>query len=129
MAINKTINSGNTPTQRDGSYEFSSGGTVEVKVKVKPGKTPKAKAIPDIFPASSGDFTLDRLVINLEVKKNAGEINPIELHVRRQAGETTLAYLSGGKWVKLGTSLQGDFLYANPTDWPGDPSIGIGHTS
>ncbi len=129
MAIAKTIQSGAQPNQQAGLFEFSVSGIVEVRVKVKAGKAAQAKAFPDTFPTSSGGFTLDRLVINLVVQKNINEINPIELHVRKQGIETTLAYLSGNQWVKLGTSLQGDFLVANPTDWPSDPAVGVGHSS
>lgn len=129
MAIGKTIQSGLQPNQQAGFFEFSVGGNVEVRVKVKAGKAAQAKVFPDTYPTSSGGFTLDRLVINLAVQKNAGEISPIELHVRKQGSETTLAYLAGNQWVKLDTSTQGDYLVTTHPNWPSDPSVGVGHSS
>lgn len=129
MAIAKTIQSGAQPAQKAGFFEFSVSENVEVRVKVKAGKAARAKDFPQTYPTSSGDFTLDRLIINLEVKKNANEKNPIELHVRKRGSETTLAYLSGNQWVKLDTSTQGDFLYTSHQDWPSDPPVGVGHSS
>ena len=70
MAITETIKSGTKTSKKDDLFEFSVGEKVEVKVKVKACKSAQAKEFPQTYPASSGDFTLDRLVINLEVKKD-----------------------------------------------------------
>jgi len=129
MAIAKIIQSGTPPTPNAGLFEFSAANRVEVRVKVKAGKTPRAKDFPPTYPASSGKFTLSRFVINLEVQKKPGEISPIELRVRIQDNETTLAYLSNNQWVILDSTLQGDFLIASHPDWPGDPAVGIGQSS
>jgi hypothetical protein len=129
MAITKTINSGARPAQQAGFFEFSVSGKVEMRVKVKAGKAAQAKEFPEKYPTVSGNFTLDRLVINLAVPKKAGEQSPIELHVRKQGKETTLAYLVGNQWVKLDTATQGEFLVASHPDWPSDPAVGIGHSS
>ena len=127
MAI--TIQPGTQPKPNAGLFEFSAGNQLEVRVKVKAGKTPQAKEYPQTYPAISGTFTLNRLVINLEVQKNPGEISPIELRVRIQDNETTLAYLSNNQWVILDSTLQGDFLIASHPDWPSDPAVGIGQSS
>ena len=128
MAPKMTIQPGTPPKSNAGFFEFSAGAQLEVKVKVKAGKTPKAKAAPQTYPTSSGNFTLSRLVINLEVQKNPGEKSPIELHVRKQGDENTLAYLTGNKWKPLSTNLRGAFLVSSHEDWPSDPPVGIGQS-
>jgi hypothetical protein len=127
---NLTIQPGTRANPNAGFFEFSTGAQVEVKVKVKPGKSPQAKPAPATNPPqSSGKFTLSRVVINLEVSKAPGEKSPIELRVRKRGNENSLAYLSNNKWEVLPTTLQEGFLVASHPDWPSDPAVGIGQSS
>jgi hypothetical protein len=111
---------GNAKAKR---FEFLMNDEVEVKVKVKEGKTARAKPLPADDPPSQSDFTLARLVMNLEVPGGADEI---EIHVKAQAGETKLAYFLNNRWKIISQARQGGFFIARIKNWPEDPSIGAG---
>lgn len=115
-----------TPMGKNNVFEFKKDGLLHVKVKVANGKKAIAKEFSDPIPPDSKDFTLDRLVINLEVPDNQG--NPIDLEVLKEGNESKLAYSFNGAWkVVQGVSTQGYYLKATIPNWPDDPGIGIGH--
>jgi hypothetical protein len=129
--VQRTINAGNAPQEHDDKigaaaakrFEFSAQGQVQVKVKVKRGKNARVKAVPANDPPSQDDFTLLRLVMNLEVPGGADEI---ELEVKALEGETKLAYYYNNKWNIIPHTKAGGFFKASVKNWPDDPSVGMG---
>ena len=129
--VQRTIHVGNKPQENDDTigtaaakrFEFSTQGQVQVKVKVKRGKNAKAKAVPADDPPSQNDFTLLRVVMNLEVPGGADEI---ELEVKALEGETKLAYFYNNKWNIISETITGGSFRAKVPNWPDDPLLGSG---
>jgi hypothetical protein len=132
--VSRTINAGSAPSITDDKlpdgtptrrFDFSANGQVQVRVKVKPGKTARAKTPPAEDPSSQKDFTLKRLAINLEVP---GGADTIEIEVKSpDAAETKLAYYFNDRWNIISQSKTDGFFKARVSNWPDDPSIGLGN--
>jgi hypothetical protein len=120
--VNSTLKSG-APASL---IQFLVGGKVEVSVKVGQGKSALAKAFGAEPPAPTG-YTIDRLVINLQVPNNQNQ--EIELAVRARAAETTLFYCVDNAWrvISGATKDSAGFLSATLPSWPDDPMVAAGH--